>query len=92
MAYPAIVAQLVNVLYNIVGRIYIRHIPGIGAQALTLIMAITAFTSLISMGGAPRAAIRMGRGEPQEAEKILGNWRCIILIIETPRISYFPAP
>ncbi len=86
MAYPAIVAQLVNVLYNIVDRMYIGHIPGIGAQALTgvgvtlpLIMAITAFTSLISMGGAPRAAIRMGRGEPQEAEKILGN--CLVALV-----------
>ncbi|HBF39156.1 MAG TPA: MATE family efflux transporter [Firmicutes bacterium] len=86
MAYPAIVAQLVNVLYNVVDRIYIGHIPGIGAEALTgvgitlpLIMAITAFSSLISMGGAPMACIRMGRGEPEEAEKILGN--CLVALV-----------
>lgn len=80
MAIPAIIAQLVNILYNIVDRIYIGHIPAIGAAALTgvgvtfpIIFIITAFSSLIGMGGAPRAAIKMGEKDEETAEKILGN-------------------
>ena len=67
LALPAIAAQLINMLYNIVDRIYIGHIPEIGAAALTgvgvtfpIIMLISAFSSLIGMGGAARAAMRMG--------------------------------
>ncbi|MDU5082991.1 MATE family efflux transporter [uncultured Tissierella sp.] len=86
LALPAIIAQLVNMLYNIVDRIYIGHIPGIGATALTgvgvtfpIIMIITAFSSLIGMGGAPRAAIKMGEQRDDLAEEILGN--CFTLLI-----------
>ena len=67
LALPAITAQIINMLYNIVDRIYIGHIAGIGTLALTgvgvcfpIIILITAFSSLIGMGGAPQASIRMG--------------------------------
>lgn len=80
LAVPAIAAQLVNMLYSIVDRIYIGHLPDIGASALTgvgvtfpIIMIISAFSSLIGMGGAPRAAIKMGEKKEDEAEQILGN-------------------
>lgn len=80
LAVPAITAQIINVLYNVVDRIYIGHIPDIGADALTgvgvtfpLIMIISAFASLIGMGGAPRAAIMMGEKKNDAAEEILGN-------------------
>lgn len=80
LAIPAITAQIINVLYNVVDRIYIGHIPNVGANALTgvgvtfpLIMIISAFASLIGMGGAPRAAIMMGKGKSDSAEEILGN-------------------
>lgn len=80
MALPAVVAQVVNLLYNIVDRIYIGHIPEIGGTALTgvglftpLLMLITAFAALAGSGGAPRAAIAMGEGRKDSAEKIMGN-------------------
>lgn len=70
LAVPALVGQLVNLLYNIVDRIYIGHLPGVGADALTgvglftpILMLITAFALLSGAGGAPRAAIFMGRGD-----------------------------
>ena len=69
LAVPAITAQVVNVLYNVVDRMYIGHIPEIGAMALTgvgvcmpLIMLISAFAALVSMGSAPRASVLIGRG------------------------------
>jgi len=90
MAFPAITAQIVNVLYNMVDRMYIGHIPGIGAQALTgigvtlpLIMTISAFAALVSMGGAPRATIMMGKGDKDTAEKILGNCTIALMLIAT---------
>lgn len=80
MALPSVAAQLVNVIYNMVDRIYIGHIPGAGAQALTglgislpVILLIQAFSSLAGMGGAPQASIQLGRGDRARAEKILGN-------------------
>lgn len=86
LAVPAITAQVINALYNVVDRMYIGHIKDVGASALTgigvgfpIIMLISAFSSLIGMGGAPRAAISMGRGENDEAENILGN--CTITLI-----------
>jgi len=86
LALPAIIAQIVNMLYNVVDRIYIGHIPEVGATALTgvgvtfpIIMVITAFSSLIGMGGAPRAAIKMGEKKDYEAEEILGN--CFLTLI-----------
>ena len=80
LAIPAVVAQLINVVYNMVDRIYIGHIPGVGAQALTglglslpVILLIQAFSSLAGMGGAPQASIQLGKGDRAAAEKILGN-------------------
>ncbi len=80
MSLPAITAQVINALYNIVDRIYIGHLPEVGSLALAslgvafpLIMIISAFAALVGMGGAPRAAIALGAGRKDEAEKILGN-------------------
>ena len=70
LALPSILAQLINLLYNLVDRMYIGHIPDVGATALTgvgvtmpLILCISAFAALVSMGGAPRASILLGKGE-----------------------------
>lgn len=88
LAVPTVVAQLVNMLYNIVDRIYIGHMPGDGSLALTgvgvclpLIMIISAFAALISSGGAPRASIAMGKGDHTTAEKILGGCFSLQIII-----------
>ena len=87
LAIPVVVAQIVNLLYNIVDRIYIGHIPGIGAAALTgvglfapILMLINAFAMLSGSGGAPRAAIFMGRKDNETAEKIMANCFSLILI------------
>ena len=87
LALPAILAQLINLLYNMVDRMYIGHIPDIGAAALTgvgvtmpLILCISAFAALVSMGGAPRASIMMGKGEPKEAERILGGCTAMLVL------------
>ena len=88
LAIPTVVAQLINMLYNIVDRIYIGHMPGDGSLALTgvgvcmpLIMIVSAFAALIASGGAPRASICMGKGEREPAEKILGGCFTLQLII-----------
>ncbi|MCI5547829.1 MAG: MATE family efflux transporter [Clostridiales bacterium] len=86
LAIPTVIAQLVNMLYNIVDRIYIGHIPGDGSLALTgvgvcmpLIIIVSAFAAFVSSGGAPRASISMGRGDMEGAERILGG--CVTLQI-----------
>lgn len=88
LAAPAITAQLINVLYNIVDRMYIGHIPLHGADALTglgvtmpVILCISAFAALVSMGGAPRASIMMGRGDLPAARRILANCATALLIV-----------
>ena len=88
LAVPAVVAQVINLLYNIVDRIYIGHIPGIGALALTgvglftpILMLITAFALLAGAGGAPRAAIAMGEGNREKAEQIMGNCFAVLMIL-----------
>lgn len=88
LAVPTVAAQMINMLYNIVDRIYIGHIPGTGSLALTgvgvcmpLIMIISAFAALVGNGGAPRASILMGKGDNEKAEKILGNCFMTQLII-----------
>lgn len=87
LAIPSIIAQLVNLLYNVVDRIYIGHIPGIGAAALTgvglftpILMMLNAFAMLAGSGGAPRAAIAMGEKKNEEAEKIMGNCFTVLLL------------
>lgn len=80
LALPAITAQVINALYNIVDRMYIGRLPEVGADALTgvgvtfpIITAVSAFAALVSMGGAPRASIALGMGDRDKAEEILGN-------------------
>ena len=80
LALPTVAAQLINMLYNIVDRIYIGHMPGNGSLALTgvgicmpIIMFVSAFAALISGGGSPRASIAMGRGDNDSAEAIMGG-------------------
>ena len=84
LALPTVTAQIINMLYNIVDRIYIGHIPEVGAMALTgvgvcmpLIMIVSAFAALVGNGGAPRASIFMGKGDKDMAENILGN--CLVV-------------
>lgn len=96
LAAPAIAAQVVNMLYNIVDRMYIGHIEGIGAAALTgvgvtmpIIMLISAFSALIGMGGAPRASIKMGQQDNPGAEKILGNCFAALLTISVTLTAVF---
>lgn len=88
LAIPAIVAQLVNLLYNMIDRVYIGHIPETGDLALTglglcfpILMIVTAFANLIGAGGAPSIAIHMGRGEEDEAEKIMGSGVAALILI-----------
>ncbi|MEG1683645.1 MAG: MATE family efflux transporter, partial [Oscillospiraceae bacterium] len=88
LAAPAIAAQIINLLYNLVDRMYIGHIPVVGRDALTgvgvclpLIMIISAFAALVSMGGAPRASIFLGKGEKDNAERVLGNSVTLLVAI-----------
>lgn len=102
LAIPSIIAQLVNLLYNIVDRMYIGHIPGSGGLALTglglcspIILVISAFAAFAGQGGAPLAAIEMGRGDKKAAEKILGNAIVMILfcsVILTALFMVFKTP
>ena len=80
MALPAIAAQLINVLYNIVDRVYLGHIPGVGGLALTgvgvcspIILIVSAFAALVSMGGAPLASIELGKQNQDGAKRIMGS-------------------
>lgn len=95
LAVPSICAQVVNMLYNMVDRIYIGHIPDVGAAALTgvgvtfpVILLISAFAALVGMGGAPRASIHLGANEPQKAEQILGNC-CTALVLIALGLTVF---
>ena len=88
LALPTVAAQLINMLYNIVDRMYIGHIKDVGALALTgvgvcmpLIMIISAFAALVGNGGAPRASIYMGKKDTDAAQKILGNCFSLQIII-----------
>lgn len=88
LALPTVVAQLINMLYNVVDRIYIGHMPEDGDLALTgvgvcmpIIMIVSAFAALVSSGGAPRASIHMGKGEQDTAERILGGCLTLQLVI-----------
>ena len=88
LSIPTVIAQLINMLYNIVDRIYIGHIPGKGSLALTgvgvcmpIIMIVSAFAALVSSGGAPRASIYMGKKDQKTAENILGNCFTLQIVI-----------
>ena len=97
MALPAVAAQIVNLLYNIVDRIYIGHIPDIGTDALagigvtsSIIILISAFSAIVSGGGAPLAAIALGQGDRDRAERILGNGFVLLVFftVVTSALSY----
>ena len=102
LAIPAVLAQLVNLLYNLIDRIFIGHIEEIGDIALTgvgvcfsIIIIISAFSCLCGMGGAPKAAIKMGEGKMDEANKILGNcftMTIVVAIILTVVVQVFKTP
>jgi len=88
LSIPTVVAQLINMLYNIVDRIYIGHMPGDGSLALTgvgvcmpIIMLVAAFAALVSSGGAPRASIFMGEKDNESAEKTLGNCFSLQIVV-----------
>lgn len=96
LAIPAVVAQVINLLYNIVDRIYIGHISGVGAAALTgvglftpILMLINAFAMLAGSGGAPRAAIFMGKKDNKTAEKILGNCFALLIVMAVALTAIF---
>ena len=88
LAVPTVVAQLINMLYNIVDRIYIGHIEDVGSLALTgvgvcmpIIMVVSAFAALAASGGAPRASIFMGKGEHENAEKTLAGCFSMLVVV-----------
>ena len=105
LALPTILSQIVNMLYNLVDRVYIGHmqpVDTVGALALTgvgvclpVILIISAFAALLAMGGAPRASIFEGRGEPGQSERIMGNsftlLVCISLVL-TVLLQLFAEP
>ena len=102
LSVPTVCAQLINMLYNIVDRIYIGHMPGDGSLALTgvgicmpIIMFVSAFAALIGAGGAPRASIFMGRGDHPSAKKTLGQCftlQTIVSLIITALLLLFARP
>ncbi len=88
LSIPTVIAQLINMLYNIIDRIYIGHMPGDGSLALTgvgvcmpITMIVSAFAALVSSGGAPRASIFMGKQDIESAEKTLGNCFSLQIIV-----------
>lgn len=102
LALPTITAQLINMLYNVIDRVYIGHMEGVGDLALTgvgvcmpLIMIISAFAALVAGGGAPRASIFMGRGDNDSAERTMGSCftlQCVISLILTAVMLIFHRP
>lgn len=98
MTFPAIVAQIINILYSIIDRIYIGHMEGVGANALTgvgvtfcITMFVSAFSAFISNGAAPLAAIWLGKSDRQRAEEILGNSVSFLLICTVALMAFFYA-
>lgn len=96
LAIPSVTAQLVNALYNIVDRMYIGHIESVGALALTglgitfpVLMIISALSALVCVGGGSQAAIRMGEGNQERANEILGNCACLLLIFSILVTGFF---
>lgn len=96
MVLPSVAAQLINVLYNIVDRIYIGHIAGYGDMALTgvgvtfpIIMIISAFAAFAGFGGAPQASIRLGKKDYDGAQKILGNSTSLLLVFSVILTTFF---
>ena len=97
MAFPAVAAQFVNLLYNIVDRVYIGHIPGIGTDALagvgvttSIVILISAFSAIVGAGGSPLAAIALGQNNRERAGKILGNGFILLILFTllTSSVAY----
>ena len=87
LAVPSVIAQIVNLLYNMVDRIYIGHydpsglsLTGVGI-CMPIIMAVSAFAALVGMGGAPNASIAMGQKDNARAEKIMGNCLSFLVLL-----------
>lgn len=98
MTLPAILAQIINILYSIIDRIYIGHMDGVGANALTgvgvtfcITVFISAFSAFISNGAAPLAAIWLGKGDRERAEKILGNSVSFLILCAVGLMAFFYA-
>lgn len=98
MAVPSVVAQIINILYSIVDRIYIGHIEGVNMKALTgvgvtfpIITLISAFSAFVGAGGAPLAAIWLGNGDRKKAEKVLGNGVTMLLFFTILLMGFFYA-
>ncbi|MBR3772471.1 MAG: MATE family efflux transporter, partial [Clostridium sp.] len=98
MAVPSIIAQLINILYSIIDRIYIGHIPNIGTNALTgigltfpIITLISAFSAFVGNGGAPLSSIALGKGDRKRAEKILGNGVFLLFVFTALLMAFFYA-
>ena len=96
LALPSVAAQLINVLYNIVDRMYIGHIPGYGNAALTgvgvtfpILTMISAFSAFAGMGGAPLASIQLGKQNRQRAEQILGNSAGLLVLFSVILTAFF---
>lgn len=94
LAVPSVAAQLINILYNLVDKMFIGHIPEVGKQALAgvgvttpVILAISAFAALVSMGGAPKASIFLGKGEKEQAEKVMGSSTWMLLLLSVLLIA-----
>ena len=96
MAIPAVIAQIINILYSIVDRIYIGHIEGVGMEALTgvgvtfpIITLISAFSAFVGAGGAPLASIWLGKGDRKRAETILGNGVTMLVFFTVILMAFF---
>lgn len=96
MAIPSVIAQIINILYSIIDRIYIGHIEGVGAAALTgvgltfpIITLISAFSAFVGVGGAPLASIWLGKGDRERAEKILGSGVFMLLAFSVILMGVF---
>lgn len=98
MAIPSVIAQIINILYSIVDRIYIGHIEGVGMEALTgvgvtfpIITLISAFSAFVGVGGAPLASIWLGKGDRKRAETILGNGVTMLIAFTVLLMAFFYA-
>lgn len=96
MAIPSVIAQIINILYSIVDRIYIGHIEGVGMEALTgvgvtfpIITLISAFSAFVGVGGAPLASIWLGKGDRKRAETILGNGVTMLIVFTLALMGFF---
>lgn len=88
MAIPAVLSQLINILYNLVDKMFIRHMKIGGAEALAglgvttpVILFLSSFAALVSMGGAPKAVIALGKKEKDKAERIMGSCTALLIVI-----------